>query len=192
MAYLIFGLILFLGVHSVRIVADDWRAQTRSRIGELPWKGLYSVASLIGLGLLLWGFGLAREQPTQLWIPPVAMRHTALLLTLVSFVLLSAAYTPHNAIKGLIHHPLVLAVQSWSIAHLLANGNRAHIVLFGSFLLWSILSFTAAWRRDRAAGTRYPKGRVGPTALTILVGLGLWVIFTFWAHGLLIGVRPLG
>lgn len=192
MAYMVLGLIIFLGVHSVRIVADDWRTQTRSRIGELSWKGLYSVTSLIGFGLLLWGFGLSREQPAQLWSPPVAMRHMSLLLTLVSFVLLSAAYIPNNGIKGRIHHPMVLAVLLWSLAHLLANGNLAHIVLFGSFLLWSIFSFTAARRRDRAADTLYPRGRAGLTALTILVGLCGWVFFIFWLHGLLIGVRPLG
>lgn len=191
MAYLILGLIIFLGVHSVRIVADDWRKQTRSRIGELPWKGLYSAASLIGLGLLIWGFGLAREQPVQMWNPPIAMRHMALLLTLVSFVLLSAAYVPRNAIRSQVHHPMVLAVQSWSLAHLLANGNVAHVVLFGSFLLWSILSFTSARRRDRATGASYAMGRMGPTVVTVLAGLCAWTLFAFWLHGLLIGVRPL-
>ncbi len=192
MAYLILGLIIFLGVHSVRIVADDWRTQTRSRLGELPWKGLYSAASLIGMGLLFWGFGLSREQPTQLWSPPVAMRHMALLLTLVSFVLLSAAYIPNNGIKGRIHHPMVLAVLLWSLAHLLANGNLAHVVLFGSFLVWSIFSFAAARRRDQTVGAAYPRGRAGPTALTILVGLCMWALFAFWLHSLLVGVRPLG
>ena len=75
MNYLLLGLIIFLGVHSIRIVADDWRTRTVVRVGELPWKGLYSVASLLGLGLLIWGFGLARQQPLQLWSPPTSMRH---------------------------------------------------------------------------------------------------------------------
>lgn len=192
MSYLILGLMIFLGAHSVRIVADDWRTRTRSRIGELAWRGLFSATSMIGLSLLIWGFGLSREQPVQLWNPPLAMRHTALLLTLLSFVFISATYVPNNAIKGRLHHPLVLAVLLWSAAHLMANGNLAHTVLFGSFLLWSILSFTAARRRDRVARTAYPGGQTGSTALAILLGLCGWGIFNYWLHGLLIGVRPLG
>lgn len=192
MTYLILGLIIFLGVHSVRIVADDWRTQTRARMGALPWKGLYSVASLIGFGLIVWGFGLARQQPVQLWSPPVAMRHLASLLTLISFVLLVAAYVPGNGIKARIHHPMVLGVMVWALAHLLANGNIGHVVLFGSFLGWAILDFSAARRRDRAAGTRYPRGTAGATGITVAVGVGTWIAFALWLHGLLMGVRPLG
>lgn len=192
MTYLILGLIIFLGVHSVRIVADDWRTQTRSRLGELPWKGLYSVASLVGFGLLVWGFGLARQQPVQLWSPPLAMRHLAALLTLVSFVLLAAAYVPGNGIKARLHHPMVLATKVWALAHLLANGNLAHVLLFGAFLVWAVFDFGAARRRDRVAGTQYPAGSAGATAATVLVGLVAWLAFAMWLHGLLIGVRPFG
>lgn len=192
MTYLILGLIIFLGVHSVRIVADDWRTQTRSRLGELPWKGWYSVASLIGFGLLVWGFGLARQQPVQLWSPAPALRHLASLLTLISFVLLAAAYVPGNSIKARLHHPMVLAAKVWALAHLLANGNLAHVLLFGSFLVWAIFNFIAARRRDRAAGTQYPAGSAGATAVTVLVGLVAWLAFAMWLHGLLIGVRPFG
>ena len=192
MTYLILGLIIFLGVHSVRIVADDWRTQTRSRLGELPWKGLYSVASLLGFALLVWGFGLARQQPVQLWSPPLAMRHLAALLTLVSFVLLAAAYVPGNGIKARLHHPMVLATKVWALAHLLANGNLAHVVLFGAFLVWAVFDFTAARRRDRVAGTQYPAGNAGATAITVVVGLVAWLAFAMWLHGLLIGVRPFG
>lgn len=192
MTYLILGLIIFLGVHSVRIVADDWRTKTRARIGELPWKGLYAAASLAGFSLLVWGFGLARQQPVQLWNPPVAMRHLASLLTLIAFVLLAAAYVPGNNIKARIHHPMVLGVKVWALAHLLANGNIAHVVLFGSFLVWAILDFSAARRRDRAAGTQYARGTAGATGIAVAIGVGAWIAFTLWLHGLLIGVRPLG
>ena len=192
MTYLILGLIIFLGAHSVRIVADDWRTRTRAKTGALPWKGLYSVASLVGFGLIVWGFGLARQQPVQLWSPPVAMRHLASLLTLISFVLLAAAYVPGNNIKARLHHPMVLGVKVWALAHLLANGNIAHMVLFGSFLVWAILDFSSARRRDRAAGTQYPRGTAGATGITVAVGVGAWIAFALWLHGLLIGVRPLG
>ena len=192
MTYLVLGLVIFLGVHSVRIVADGWRTDTRARIGALPWKGLFSVLSLLGLGLIVWGFGLARQQPVQLWSSPVAMRHLASLLTLISFVLLAAAYVPGNHIKARLHHPMVLGVKVWALAHLLANGNLAHGVLFGSFLVWAIADFSAARRRDRAEGTHYPRGTAGATGVTVAVGVGAWLVFALWLHGLLIGVRPLG
>ena len=192
MTYLIFGLFIFLGAHSVRLVAEDWRTQTRSRLGVLPWKGLYSVVSVFGLGLLIWGFGLARQQPVALWTPPLAMRHLASLLTLISFVLLAAAYVPGNSIKARLHHPMVLAVKIWALAHLLSNGNLAHVVLFGSFLGWSIWDYSAARRRDQAAGTRYPGGTAGATGIAEAMGVGAWIAVTLWLHGQLIGVRPLG
>ena len=192
MIYLILGLAIFLGTHSVRIFADDWRTQTRSRIGALPWKGLFSLASGIGLALMVWGFGLARQQPLQLWSPPVAMRHAAALLTLISFVLLAAAYVPGNGIKARLHHPMVLGVKLWALAHLLANGNLAHVVLFGSLLVWAMLDYSAARRRDLAQGTRYAAGTAGRTGVTVALGVGAWIAFALWLHGLLIGVRPLG
>ena len=192
MLVLILGLLIFLGLHSVRIVADGWRSQTITRIGAQPWKGLYSLASIVGFGLIVWGFGLARQQPVQWWSPPLAMRHLAALLTLIAFVLLAAAYVPGNGIKARLHHPMVLAVKVWALAHLLANGNAAHVVLFGAFLVWAVFNFSAARRRDRVAGTVYAPGNRGATLLTVITGGLAWSAFAFWLHGWLIGVRPLG
>ena len=190
MGMLILGLVLFLGVHSTRIVADGWRSAMIVRLGELPWKGLYALLSIAGFGLLVWGFGLARQHPVELWSPPFFMRHVAWLLTLLAFILLAAAYVPRNAIKARLHHPMVLGVKVWALAHLLANGNLAHVVLFGSFLVWAVLSFRAARKRDRASATIYPAGTASGTAMTLLVGIAAWAMFAFWAHGLLIGIRP--
>ena len=192
MVYLVLGLVLFLGVHSVRIVADGWRTQTIQRIGALPWKGLYSVASVLGFVLIVWGFGQARMQPLQLWSPPVGMRHAASLLTLLSFILLAAAYVPGNSIKARVKHPMVLGVKVWALAHLLANGNLAHVVLFGAFLVWAVLDFSSARRRDRAAGTVYPPGRPMATVGTVVVGGVAWAVFAMWLHGWWIGIRPIG
>jgi uncharacterized membrane protein len=192
MAILILGLVLFLGVHSVRIGADGWRTATIARIGEKPWKGLYSLASIAGFALIVWGFGLARRNPVYLWESPMGMRHLAGLLMLVAFILLVATYVPRNAIKAKLHHPMVLSVKVWALAHLLANGNLADVVLFGSFLVWAVFSFRAARGRDRAAGTVYPAGTASGTAITVVVGIAAWAVFAFWAHGLLFGVRPFG
>jgi uncharacterized membrane protein len=192
MTLLLLGLVLFLGMHSVRIFADPWRGAMLARLGEMGWKGVAAVVSLIGFALIIWGFGLARQQPVLLWTPPVAMRHLASLLTLVAFVLLAAAYVPRNGIKARVHHPMVLGVKVWALAHLLANGGLAHVVLFGSFLVWAVLNFRAARGRDRAAGTVYPSGSAGATVVTVAVGVAAWAGFAFWAHAAWIGVRPFG
>ena len=192
MAYLILGLILFLGAHSVRIVAEGWRTQILARLGEGPYKSIYTALSLLGFGLIVWGFGMARELPTMLWMPPRGMRHVAALLTLIAFVLLAAAYVPRNAIKARLHHPMVLAVKTWALAHLLSNGSLAHVILFGAFLAWGVANFIAARKRDRALGTTYPAGTWAGTAITVGAGVVAWVAVAFWLHGLLIGVRPLG
>ena len=192
MAYLILGLVLFLGAHSVRIVAEGWRTQTLARLGEGPYKSIYTALSLLGFGLIVWGFGMARELPTMLWMPPRGMRHVAALLTLIAFVLLAAAYVPRNAIKARLHHPMVLAVKTWALAHLLSNGSLAHVILFGAFLAWGVANFIAARKRDRALGTTYPAGTWAGTAITVGAGVVAWVAVAFWLHGLLIGVRPLG
>jgi len=192
MVYLILGLVLFLGVHSVRIVADDWRSRTMARIGQGPWKGLFSVASLVGFVLIVWGFSQARMAPTQLWSPPAAMRQLAWLLTWLAFVLLVAAYVPGNHVKAWVHHPMVLAVKTWALGHLLANGNLAHVLLFGAFLAWAVLDFASARRRDRAGAVRYAPGRVLPTLVTLVLGSLAWAGFALWLHGRWIGIRVIG
>lgn len=192
MTVLILGLAIFLGLHSLRIVGEGWRERTRARVGEGVFKGGYSLLSIAGFALLVWGFGLARQQPVVLWTPPVWTRHLAGLLTLAAFVLLTAAYVPGNAIKARLHHPMVLGVKLWALAHLLANGTAADELLFGAFLVWAVMCFRAARQRDRAAHAVYAPGRAGPTAATVAIGALAWVGFAFWAHGALIGVRPFG
>ena len=190
MTILFAGLVLFLGAHSTRIFADDWRSAQRKRLGENAWKGIYSIVSIVGFGLIIWGYGLARQQPVVLWVSPSALRHVASLLTLIAFVLLVATYVPRNAIKSRLHHPMVLSVKVWAFAHLLANGTLAAVLLFGAFLAWAVACYIAAKRRDRAAGTQYPAGTAGATLVTVAVGATAWAVFAFWAHGFLIGVRP--
>ena len=192
MTLLILGLILFLGTHSVRIFADGWRTQTIARLGEKPWKGLYTVMSLVGFALIVWGYGLARQQPVVLWQPPVMMKHLNSLFTLAAFILLAAAYVPRNHFKARLHHPMVLGVKVWALAHLLSNGNLADVLLFGSFLLWAVLSFRAARQRDRAQRTLYAAGSAAGTAAAVVVGAVAWAGFAFWGHAWLIGVAPLG
>ena len=192
MLYLLLGLLLFLGVHSSRIFAQGWRGAMIERMGALPWKGLYSLASLLGLWLLVWGWGQARLEPVVLWSTPVALRHIAALLTLLGFVLFAAAYVPGNAIKARLHHPMVLGTKAWALAHLLANNTLADLLLFGAFLVWSVLLFVVSRRRDRQQQVTYPPGRGAPTVLAVVLGAGAWAVFALWLHAALIGVRPFG
>ncbi|MGE5160367.1 MAG: NnrU family protein [Betaproteobacteria bacterium] len=192
MTLLLLGLVLFLGVHSTRIVADGWRTATIARIGEKPWKGIYSLLSIAGFVLLVIGYGAARQAPVVLFAPPVWTRHLAALLTIPAFVLLAAAYVPGNAIKRAVGHPMMAGVKVWALAHLLANGTLADLLLFGTFLAWAVLGFIAARRRDRAAGTIYPAGPGSRTAIAVTVGLVAWAVFAFALHRPLIGVAPFG
>lgn len=192
MTLLILGLLLFLGVHSVRIVAEPWRRRMLARLGEGAWKGLYSVLSLVGFVMLVWGYGQARLDPIVLWETPVWTRHLASLLVLLAFVLLPGAYVPGNSLKARLHHPMLLAIKLWALAHLLANNTLADLLLFGGFLLWAVLDFRAARARDRVDGTVYPAGSAAKTALAVVVGLAAWAVFAFWAHRALFGVSPFG
>lgn len=192
MTYLLLGLILFLGIHSTRIFAPAWRERQIARFGAGGWKGLYTLLTLVGLGLIVWGYGEARTAPMILWNPPVAMRHVAALLTLLAFPLVVAAYVPRNHLKAKIGHPMYAGVKLWAFAHLLANGSLADVLLFGGFLAWAVLGFVASRKRDRAAGVTYPAGEALRTVIVLVVGVVAWAGFAMWAHGAWIGVRPFG
>lgn len=189
MTLLILGLILFLGVHSVRIVADGWRTRMIARVGLLPWKGAYALLSLAGLVLLAWGYGEARASAV-LYDPPRFLRYAAGLLMLISLVLVAATYVPGNHIKAALGHPMAAGVKLWAFAHLLVNGRLSDVILFGAFLAWSIASFLAGRRRDRAAGTVYPPGDELRSMLAVVAGVGAWAVLVTGLHQWLVGVAP--
>lgn len=189
---LIAGLVLFLGMHSVRIFADDWRAEQIAARGEKVWKGVYAAISLAGLVLVVWGFGLAREAPVLVWDPPVWLRHLAFLLNAAAFFLAAQNAGPVGPIKARLGHPMVLAVKIWAIAHLISNGNLADIILFGSILAWAVVNFSAARRRDRQAGTVRVAGPWRNDLIPGAVGLALWAAFIWGLHERLIGVSLIG
>jgi uncharacterized membrane protein len=192
MLILVLGLLLFLGPHSVRIFAEPWRNDQIARLGEGKWKGLYSLVSLAGLVLIVWGYGQARLDPVVLWNPPVWTRHAAAALMLPAFILIAAGNMRGTRLKHWIGHPMVMGVKLWAFAHLLANGMLADAVLFGSFLVWAVVDYSAARRRDRAAGVVYPPGTLSRDLMAVVIGVAAWVAFAFWLHQWLFGVRPLG
>jgi uncharacterized membrane protein len=191
MEVLLFGLLLFFGTHSVRIFADGWRSRQIARLGENRWKGLYSLVSLAGLVVIVWGYGLTRTA-LDWWSPPLWTRDLAALLTIPSFVLLVAAYVPKNHLKAALGHPMLAGVLLWALAHLIANGRPGDTLLFGAFLAWTIVAFISARRRDRAAGTRYAAGTLSGDLMVTAIGLLAWALFAFYGHQWLIGVQPIG
>jgi uncharacterized membrane protein len=199
MTWLILGLILFLGAHSVRVVADNWRAEKIAAWGDKAFKGVYTLVSILGFYLLVVGYGEARLQPLALWNPPIFTRHISMLLMLLSSILLIATYIPRNHFKMRLRHPMVLSVKVWALSHLLANGNLADLVLFGSFLIWAVLNFRSARARDRAQVENsvaiedsLPKPNLYATLVALFGGMALWAVITFVLHAKVVGVAPMG
>ena len=191
MSLLIIGLIIFLGSHSCRIFAEPWRNHMIDRLGEVKWKGLYTIISLIGLILVVIGYGQARQAPIVLWQPATYLIHIAILLNLVAFIFLAGSSPNNNAIRLKLKHPMILGVKVWALAHLLANGTLVDLILFGSFLLWAVLDFRSARKRP----IHMPEKVVISTKATITVvvtGIVIWAAFIFGLHQYLIGVSPLG
>jgi len=193
MLVLVVGLVVFLGVHSVSIVAADWRAATIARLGEGRWKGLYSLASAVGLLLIVAGYGMARREPLVLYTPPPGLRHLALLVMVPVFPLLFAAYLP-GRIRAAAKHPFLLAIKFWALAHLLANGTVADVLLFGAFLAWAVADRISVKRRPAAQTHEVPGAPPSSAndAIALIGGLVVYVVFLLWAHRWIIGVSPLG
>ncbi len=192
MTWLILGLVIFLGVHSVSIVAPAARERWLAKMGEGGWKGLYSLLAFVGLALIVWGYGQARFDPVYLYTPPTGLRHLSALLMLPVFPLLLAPYLP-GRIKTLTRHPMLVATKLWALAHLLANGTLADVLLFGGFLAWAVADRISVKRRERAGQVRVVPGLPASglnDAIVVIAGLALYGLFVFWAHAWLFGVRP--
>jgi uncharacterized membrane protein len=191
MIYLIAGLLLFIANHSIRLLAPAWRQNFIDNYGANTWKVLYSVFALTGLALIVFGYGLSRDNPVFVWNPPLATRHGAILLTWIAFVLFAAAGIKGNHFKARLGHPMYAGVKIWAFAHLIANGRLGDVVLFTAFMLWAVAGFSFSRRRDRAQGITHPQGQLSRSLLTVVAGSVAWVVFTFWLHRILIGVPPL-
>lgn len=193
MFVLIVGIAIFLGIHSTRIVAPDFRRDFIARRGEGAWKGLYTIVSLVGFVILVWGFGQARMTAPILYDPPIWTRHIALLLMLPAMILLVASQVPTGRIKAAVKHPMLLAVKIWALAHLIANGDLASFILFASFLAWAVADRISEKRRLRAGETRLPvvvssRGDI----IALVAGIALYLLFVWRLHLWLIGVAPIG
>lgn len=188
MSVLVLGLAIFLGMHLMPTLGQT-RARLRDRLGNGGYRGLFSSVSLIGLVLIIYGYGLARQDPVIVWDPPRAMRHVTALLMLPVFILRVAADVP-GKIKEKLRHPMLAGVMLWAVAHLLANAMLADIVLFGGFLVWAIYDRVSVARREQAGLVTVSGGPVRNDVIAVIAGLALYVIFAVWAHAWLIGVAP--
>lgn len=192
MIWLIVGLVLFLGVHSVRIAAPEWRQAQIDARGLNAWKGIYSLASLAGFVILVWGYGIARQDPVVFWLAPSWMSHLVALLMLPAMILLVASQVPAGRIKAAVKHPMLLAVKIWAFAHLLVNGDLASLVLFGAFLAWAVVDRISEKKRLRAGITSNPvAGPLKWDIISVAGGLVLYVLFILFLHQWLMGVPPI-
>ncbi len=189
MTTLIIGLVLFLGMHSVSIFAEGFRNSVAAK-SDLGWKAIYGVVSLLGIFLVVKGYAAARLDPVILYTLPMGFRHLSALLMLPVFILFFAPYLP-GRIKTATKHPQLIAVKLWAVAHLLVNGTVADVVLFGSFLAWAVADRISMKRRTVRATPAAPVSALNDVILVVL-GLGAYMAFAFWAHAAWIGVAPFG
>lgn len=182
------GIVLFFGIHSISIVAPEWRNDMVRRLGAVPWKAVYGLVSIVGIVLLVKGYGDLRWASSVLYSPPGWLRHAGMLLLLPVFPLLLATYLP-GRISARAKHPMLLAVKIWALAHLLMNGRAVDLALFGAFLAWAVADRIAAKRRSKrpASAPALPATAVND-AVVVVGGLAIYVAFVLWLHAWLIGV----
>jgi uncharacterized membrane protein len=188
---LVLGLAVFLGMH-VFVTRRAARAALIARIGEWPYKGLFSLVALLGLVLIVWGFGHYRAAGyIQVWVPPTWMRHVTVALVWPAIILVTAAYIPGN-IKRKLKHPMLAGVKLWAFAHLLANGDLGSIILFGSILAWAVFDRISLKHRADACAPSIPVGGWGNDLIAVVVGTILYLALGFVFHPLFIGVPVFG
>jgi uncharacterized membrane protein len=192
MVLLILSIILFLGLHMVRVVAPGWRLSMIERLGVKGWRGLYAVLSIVTLVFLIYAFGQSRYDTTILYTPPIFMMHITLTLMLIAMILLAASLVPAGKIAVWVKHPMVTSVKVWALAHLLSNGGLNDVVLFGAFLVWAVIVRISLKRRQRAGETvlrSFVSAKWDVAA--VVLGLVLYVAILMYLHEALIGVSPL-
>ena len=189
MIWLLLGLLIFFGIHFVPILTS-LRAQLASSIGAVGYQAVFSIISLVGFVLIVMGYGemqTAGSGNPQIWLPPTWIKHVVFLLMLPVFVFLIAAYVPSN-IRDRVKHPMLIAIKIWALAHLLANGDLASIIMFGSFLAYAVIDRISVKSRVSRGPLGERKGTIVGDVVAVVGGLGVYLLFMFWAHEQLIGI----
>jgi uncharacterized membrane protein len=187
----ILGLVVFLGAH-VFVTMRDHRAAVVARIGEWPYRGLFSLVSIIGIVLIGYGFAAYRAAgPIAVWYPPGWTRHIVVALMWPASIMIAAAYIPGN-IKRVLKHPMLVGVKTWAFAHLCANGDLGSIILFGSVLAWAVYDRITLKRRKDAGAPPIPIGGTKNDIIAIVVGTIIYLALGFVFHPVVIGVPAFG
>jgi uncharacterized membrane protein len=183
----ILGLVIFLGAH-VFVSMRDERAALISKLGQGPYRGLFSLVSIIGILLICYGFAWYRDAGLiPVWSPPLWTRHIVEALMWPASIMVAAAYIPGN-IKRVLKHPLLVAVKTWAFAHLCANGDLGGIILFGSVLAWAVYDRIALKRRNDPGAPPIPLGGTKNDIIAVVVGTIIYLALGFVFHPLVIGV----
>jgi uncharacterized membrane protein len=184
--YLIAGLVLFLGVHSISIVSYRWRDAMVQRVGAGAWRATFAVVSLAGLAVIAYGFGRARENPVVLYVAPVWVRDTMIMVMPFVFPVAFAAYLP-GLISTVLKHPLLVAAKLWATLHLLVNGGLHDVVLFGSILAWAVAVRISLKRRPARPIRMAPPWKWND-ALAIALGFAVYVALVAGGHQWITGL----
>jgi len=187
---LIIGLVVFLGDH-LFITRRDARAAAIARFGTQTYRAIFALVALIGLALIIWGYGQYRAHDwIQIWSPPTFMRHMTVGLMLLAVILFTSAFIPSH-IKAKAKHPMLAGVKTWALAHLLSNGDLGSILLFGSFLAWGVYARIAAKRRGDVGTTIAPVGWTNDVIVVVL-GIVIYLALGYAFHPIVIGVPVFG
>lgn len=192
MLLLILGLFVFIGIHLIP-TRPELRRAFASRMGEGPYKGLFSIVSLVGFALIVYGYQKVQLHPgknPQLWYPPASGRHVAMVLMLPVFPMLIAAYMP-GRLAGAVRHPMVTAVKLWALAHLFVRGDLASLLLFGSLLAWAAYDRMTLRGREATGLVTVRSGPAINDIVALVVGIVIYFCFAKWGHPALIGVKVL-
>ncbi len=191
MAILVLGLAIFFGIHAIPMYPAQ-RTRLVERLSGIGYQVAFAVASLIGLILISRGYGMAQEGGwnPQIWVPPVWTSHIALLLMIPAMIAVVAAYVP-SRIRTALKHPMLVGIKLWALAHLLANGDLASIVLFGGFLAWAVVDRISVKYRTSLGPLGTAEGGLVGDLTAVGIGLAAYVAFLFYLHNWLFGVWPL-
>ena len=191
LAIMILGLAVFIGTHVVTTQRDT-RAALIARLGEGPYKGLYALASIIGVVLIGWGFGMYRATGwVDIWYPPAWTRHVTVLLVLIASICVVAAYSP-GRIKTTLKHPMLVGVKLWAFAHLISNGDLGSIILFGSILGWAVFDRISLKHRTDPGAPPIPVGGPMKDVVAVAGGTVLFLVLGFLFHPYVVGVPAFG
>ena len=183
----ILGLVIFLGAH-VFVTMRNERAVLVARFGEWPYRGLFSLVSIVGIVLIAYGFASYRAAGFIIvWNPPAWTRHIVEALMWPASIMIVAAYIPGN-IKRVLKHPMLAGVKTWAFAHLCANGDLGGIILFASVLAWAVYDRITLKRRSDAGAPPIPVGGAINDLIAIIVGTIVYFALGFVFHPVVIGV----